>query len=498
LKFSFINPRLNDDIRSVKGDASWPPLGLLYLATVLQDAGVEVSVLDQQAKGYSDESAVDWVEGESPEILGFSTLQSSGRRAVKLSREVKERNLDTIIVFGNHHATFNARKILTKYSSVDIVVRGEGERTITELVECLKLGDELRDVLGITFRRGGEIVTTPDRPLIKDLDSLPFPDRGLLDYNYHSEVSGLVVAPKKFTSLISSRGCVHECRFCCSQKMACHQWRPRSVANTLEELIYLSSEGYKQFTFVDDSFTLDQKRVIELCRGIKEEGLDIDWGCEGRVDNYSVEMFREMAEAGCRLMYFGIESANQRILDYYNKRITPQQSETAVAAARKAGMDIIVGSFIVGAPDETRGEISSTLEFAKRLQIDLPQFNFLGLSSGMDIWEELVESQALDESLYWETGCKACEVSKTAVPPDEIEDMIQGAINGFFLRPGFLIKQAVRTVRSRYRKEILLKNLSRIGNVRAREIMHNKNYLGEKSSSTSSPPSKTVVEPNLF
>jgi anaerobic magnesium-protoporphyrin IX monomethyl ester cyclase len=496
LKFSFINPRLNDDVRSVKGDASWPPLGLLYLATVLQDDGVEVSILDQQAKGYSDERAVDWVEGEASEILGFSTLQSSGRRAVKLSREVKERNPDTIIVFGNHHATFNARKILKKYPSVDIIVRGEGERTITELVECLRQGEELRDVLGITFRRGSEIAATPDRPLIQDLDSLPFPDRDLLGHSYHSEVSGLVIAPKKFTSLISSRGCVHECRFCCSQKMACNQWRPRSVANTLEELIYLSDKGYRQFTFVDDSFTLDQKRVIELCRGIKEKGLDIEWGCEGRVDNYSVEMFQEMAGAGCRLMYFGIESANQRILDYYKKRITPQQSEIAVAAARKAGMDIIVGSFIVGAPDETRGEISRTLEFAKHLQIDLPQFNFLGLSSGMDIWEELVESRALDESLYWETGCKACEVSQTAVSPDEIEGMIQGAINGFLLRPSFLIKQAIRTVRSRYRREILLKNLSRIGSLRAREIVHSKNYLGERSGSTNPPPSKMLVEPN--
>jgi radical SAM superfamily enzyme YgiQ (UPF0313 family) len=147
----------------------------------------------------------------------------------------------------------------------------------------------------------------------------------------------------------------------------------------MEELLFLASEGYKQFIFVDDNFTANPKNVIKLCREMRKEKLDMEWTCEGRVDNASYEMFWEIAKAGCRILYFGIESANQRILDYYNKRITPEKSRTAVKTARKAGADVLVGSFIVGAPDETRAEIQNTIRFANTIPIDIPQFNILGV-----------------------------------------------------------------------------------------------------------------------
>jgi radical SAM superfamily enzyme YgiQ (UPF0313 family) len=469
MKFSFINASPNeglDEREKRKSIASWPPLGILYLAAVLKERGIEVSVLDQPAKGFTIEETVNWVEKENPDILGFSTFASSGRTAALTSNKVKEKNPNITTVFGNYYATFNPERILRKYPSVDIIVRGEGENTSLELVDCLRNKGKLKEVRGITFKNGENIVSTPDQPLIKDLDSLPFPDRELIDDEYHSIIAGATVAPKKFTSIVSSRGCVYRCRFCSCQQFARSMWRPRSVKSTLEELHFLASEGYEQFIFVDDSFTLNQKRVIKLCREMRKEKIDMDWICEGRVDNCSYEMLREIAKAGCKILYFGIESANQRILNYYNKQTTPQQSETAVKTARKAGIDTVVGSFIVGAPDETREEIHNTIEFAKKIPIDFPQFNILGVFPGTDIWNEFEVNGLLKGGEYWETGVAVSKICPTAVPLDEIKHMVHEAFYHFVRRPSFLLGQMARTLKSFYRMQVVINNLGRLGEVR--------------------------------
>ena len=468
MKFSFVNAGPNaglDEREGKKAVGAWPPLGVLYLAAVLKEKGVEVSVLDQAAKGLTIRETVSWIRAENPDVLGFSTFATSGRTAALISNEVKKENPNVTIVFGNYYATFNPERILRKYPSVDIIVRGEGEQTVVDLASCFENRGRLKNVLGISFRDGSNVASTGDRPLIQDLDSLPFPDRSLIDETYHSVIAGANVAPRKFTSLVSSRGCVYRCRFCCCTQFARNRWRPRSVKNTLEELCFLASEGYEQFVFVDDSFTANPKNVIRLCRELRKEKLDVEWICEGRVDNASYQMFWETAKAGCRILYFGIESANQRILDYYNKRITPEQSKTAVRTARRAGADVIVGSFIVGAPDETREEIRNTIKFASRIPIDLPQFNILGVFPGTDIWNELQAKGFLKGGDYWETGIGVSEIYPTAVPYREIRQMIHDGFYQFARRPSFISKQMARLVKSSYRVRIVVNNLGRMGDV---------------------------------
>ena len=468
MKFCFVNAGPNPDIderEAKKSLGAWPPLGILYLAAVLEEKGVEVTVLDQAAKGLTIEETVKWVKAANPDILGFSTFATSGRTAALISQEVKKENPNVTVVFGNHYATFNPERVLRKYPAVDIIVRGEGERTVVQLADCLKHDGRLKDVLGINFRTEDGVASTPDSPLIKDLDSLPFPDRSLVDEDYHSVMAGANVAPRKFTSVVSSRGCVYRCRFCSCTQFAQSRWRPRSVENTMEELSFLASEGYKQFIFVDDNFTANPKNVIRLCREMRKEKLDMEWICEGRVDNGSYEMFWEIAKAGCRILYFGIESANQRILDYYNKRITPEQSRKAVQTARKAGADIIVGSFIVGAPDETREEIRNTIEFANNIPIDIPQFNILGVFPGTELWDEFEAKSLLKGGDYWETGIAVSEICPTAVPNSEIRQMVHAGFYQFARRPSFLSKQAARLVRSPYRFRTMLHNLTRLGGI---------------------------------
>ena len=468
MRLTFISPaafveNLNERTEPV---CSWPPLGMLYLATILTKEGFEVSLLDQAAKGLSIEETAKWVNKENPDLVGFSTLASSGRTAAITARVVKEKNPDAKIVFGNYYGTFNTERVMQKYPWVDIIVRGEGELTTLDLAMCLKNGKNLKNVLGLTFRDENRLVSSPDRPLIKDVDSLPFPNREMLDVEYHSEVAGAITAPRKFTTVLSSRGCPFRCRFCGCQRFARGIWRSRSAENTVEELHLLSSLGYKQFLFVDDSFTINPKRVIEICRHIRKEKIDMDWTCEGRVDSCSHDLMREMVKAGCKIVYFGIESANQRILDYYNKRITPKQSQDAVRTTRKAGMNVIVASFIVGAPTETKEEIENTLRFASKVPIDFPQFNILGVFPGMDIWDELKSKGELREEEYWETGAWASEMSPDCLPPEEIRQLIEKHFNAFLTRPKYLLTQVSRTARSAFRLNIIAHNLGRLGSIR--------------------------------
>ncbi len=468
MKFSFINPGPNEILLEGERtmiDAS-PPLGILYLASALKDAGVEVSALDHAAEGSSIEDVVDWTMKEDPDILGFSTLISSSLTAPKIAREVKRRDPNVTIVFGNHHATFNAERILKRYPFVDVVVRREGEQTCLELASSLREKRSLKDILGVTFRHEGQIVSNPNRPLIKDIDLLPFPDRDLIDGEYHNTVIGINVAPKKFTSFVSSRGCVFRCRFCSCASISQSKWRPRSVENVLEELHLLAGEGYEQILFVDDNFTLNQKRVIELCRRMRKEKVKMEWISEGRVDQCSYSMLREMVKAGCRMMYFGIESCTGKVLNYYDKRITPRQSEQAVAAARKAGVDIIVGSFIIGAPNETRKDIQKTLDFARRLDLEVPQINILGAFPGNLIWEEFKEKGLLNEDLYWEKGVCISDICPNTVPLNVMRQMIHDFYHSLLRSPRYLIRQMILTAKSPYRQNIVLNNLHRINTIK--------------------------------
>ncbi len=466
MKFSFVNPGPNLELppsEKRKMIGACLPLGILYIATVLREEGVEVSVLDQAAGGFSVRETINWVKKEDPDILGFSTLISSCRTAPILAEEAKSENPNLTIVFGNFHATFNATRILGKYPFVDVVVRGEGEHTCIELVNCLKRGNSLKDVSGISFRKGEKIVSTPDRPLIKDIDLLPIPIRKFVDIEYHNTTAGINVAPRKFTTVLSSRGCVFKCRFCGCTRLARNRWRHRTVENILEELSLLASDGYKQFMFVDDNFTLNQKRAIAICDEMRRQKVDLEWICEGRVDQSSRSLFQTMAKAGCKMLYFGVESGNQHVLDYFKKNTTPEQSRSAVKLARRCGIDVIVGSFIVGAPNESKQDIENTFKFAENLDIDIPQFNILSAFPGTDIWDELSAKGVLDHDKYWESGVIVADLFQNSVPTSEIRESIRQSYRHFLLRPEYIAGQLLLSSRSRYRQNVILNNISRIG-----------------------------------
>ncbi len=438
----------------------FPPMGILYLATYLSENNFDVSILDQFARGYSIKRTLRWIKREDPDILGFSTITTAGTgitSAIIAKKVKKQINPNVKILFGNYHATFNDTRILKKYPFIDACVRGEGENTLLEIAEKFEKGQGFEDIRGVTYRNNERIIRNNDRPLIENLNELPFPNRKLLgNVEYKSEVEGFDIALGKFTSAASSRGCAFKCTFCSSSKFW-NNWRPRSPENIVQELSILENQGYQDLIWVDDNFTINKKRLMKLSNLVRKEKIDLNWMAEGRVTQSSRELLTAMKLMGCKILSYGVESGSQRILDYYNKKINLNQIYDAIKNSKKVGIDIILANFIVGAPIETREEIIETLNLSLKLDIDFPQFHILGIIPGNWIWDQMVKEKRIDPDECWEVG-----TAVLSIPLSEIMARIRATYRKFMQRPSYISRQILKTLRSRYRLKGLWHNFKNV------------------------------------
>ena len=459
LKAVLLNPNTGRPER-IENEAAWPPLGLLYLGAVLQKAGHEVKVIDNARIQLPVEKVVKRVKKENPVVVGVSALTPTFKQGIKIVSAIKAELPDLKIVFGNYHSTFTYKRLLTKYSLVDCVVLGEGEQTFLELINAMERNEGIKKIKGIAFRHNGGVVKTPLRPFIKNLDELPLPDRTLLEQEYHSELVGILGSSGKFTTVLTSRGCPYNCRYCACSAFSLRKVRFRSPEAVVAEMELLQGEGYEEVGFVDDNLLLDRHRMEKICALLKEKGIKLNLWAEGRVDQASREVLRKFARVGCKTIYFGVESGNQKVLDYYGKNISPELSRKAMCNCKEAGIENVIGSFIVGAPIETREDIKQTFDFALSLKgMDFPQMNVLMLSPGMDLWDTAVRKGHLDEEKYWEDAVAAINVFPSHLKEEELCGMIDRFYAEFIKRPTFLVLQLLKTVRSKYRLKILLANL---------------------------------------
>ena len=466
MKIALINPSLETKIYS-----PWPPLGILYLGTILKENGFTVKLLDAAAKFYGKNDVLNWLKLVKPDIVGISVFTIAFLPVINLIKVIKNWNPSIKIVIGHYHPTIEAENILHKYGDyVDYCVRGEGEYTFLELCEFLDRNkDDLpNNIKGIAFQDSKKkIVLTPDAPLIMDLNDLPFPDRKLLDFDYKWNFSGFEFSKSKLTSIVSSRGCPFNCSYCACTKFAKRKFRPRSPENIVNEMLLIEGQGYTQLNFVDDNFTLQPKRTIKICQLIKKEKIDFNWHTDGRVDQTSQEMLNWMRKAGCKSIWYGFESANQRILDIYNKRTKVSQFYEAIHKARKANIDLIVGLFMLGAPTETLDEVKKTINFAVNSDIDVPFFNVVEIFSGTKFWDDYLSKGTINsndkvkalvgdkihEVERWETTTRVMDFLLT---PEEREQMlieIQNAYQTFFSferKMIFMWKMLYRTIRSKF------------------------------------------------
>ena len=342
----------------------FPPLGLAYLAAVLEQNNFDVTIIDCPACRMDHKKLKEELSSMQPALVGIASMTPTVPSALESARVAKEACPDTKVVMGGPHATFADTAILTEEPAVDVIVRGEGEETLLELAQNLPELRNLSKIRGITFKHDGEIVKTPNRPFIQNLDALPHPSYKSLPIERYR------ICGKKFLPLMSSRGCPFQCSFCVASQMFGAKFRARSPKNVVDEMEWLiSTYGAEGISFHDDALTLDKKRIFDICDEIISRKLKIAWGCQTRVDQVSKEVLAKMRRAGCNEVSFGVESGCQRILDAVKKKVSIEQSARAVRIAKEEGLFVAV-STIIGYPGETRESLKQTLDFIHTLEPD--------------------------------------------------------------------------------------------------------------------------------
>ncbi len=377
MKVLLINPK--DRGYYYKLGLNFPPLGLAYLSAVLRGRGHGVDIVDMNVQRFDYEK----FDYSGYDLVGISSDTVRFPLASRIARAARSRNAR--VVMGGPHPSFTFVDILER-KVADYVVIGEGERAIVELADALSSGERYPDIKGLAYMRDGEVLVNPVE-LICDLDAIPFPDRDNLPLDrYPYRFDG-----KYATSLITSRGCPFRCEFCAASEIMGGRWRQRSVENVIEEIELLWRKyGFGSLIFFDDNFTLLPKRAIAISESILRKGIKLSWWAFGRADEIvrNEDMVEAMSEAGCRMMFVGFESGSDEVLREYGKKLKSNISLDAIRVLRKYGIDVF-GSFIIGALSETRGLIERTINFARKLDLEITQFSVLTPYPGTRLFEKL-------------------------------------------------------------------------------------------------------------
>jgi anaerobic magnesium-protoporphyrin IX monomethyl ester cyclase len=359
----------------------FPPMGLLYLGAYLEPEGYQVEIRDFCNPGERpDYSHYD--------LVCITTDTTRHLKAMGIARQAKEAGCT--VVMGGPHPCYIDKEILAS-PWVDFIVHGEGEVTLLELVRALEGGGgDWEEVNGLSFQRDGEVVRTPPRPFIRDLDSLPVPARHLVDMDLYRRTK---FGERAITPVVTSRGCPANCNFCSSSSFFGRRWRARSADSVVEELEELHKKyGFGAVAFVDDNFTLSPERVVAISEGIIRKGLDIWWWNFSRAENIvkNEEMLKVMKRAGSKTIYIGVESASPQTLAELGKRMNLNTVIKAVEVLKRHGFEIFA-SYILGSPRDKAKDIHETIRFAKRLDTNVAQFSILTPYPGTALYEELKE-----------------------------------------------------------------------------------------------------------
>jgi len=336
-----------------------PPLGLAFIGSALESAGVDVRLLDYVVFPYDKNELNSVLLELQPRFVGLTAVTMNFHEAMRVIRDVKDIAPGVTTVMGGPHVTFCAEETMEQYPELDLIVLGEGERTIVDVVKTVELGKPLDEVHGIVFRHGDLIIRTAPHLEPLDVNSLPLPARHLLPLGRYKALNLAI-------SMTTSRGCPFKCIFCVGRSMVGAKVRYRRPDLVVDELEYLGTLGFSQINIADDLFTANKRHCLDICDEIARRNLKIKWSSFARVDTVSTELLAAMKAAGCHSVSFGVESANADILKTIQKGITTDQVIAAVKACSEVGI-LPCASFILGLPGETPETLQETVTFAKKL-----------------------------------------------------------------------------------------------------------------------------------
>ncbi len=420
----------------------FPPMGLAYIGAVLEADSHDVRIIDIDADRIKENELARIIRSSKFNIVGITALTPSFNKVVSITRLVKE-NSDAYTVLGGIHPTIMPEDSL-KPDSVDFVVKGEGEKTITELVDSLIRNRDLSRVDGLAYKENGDMIVNRDRELIPDLNSLPFPARHLFkNQNYtYPDAFFYPTLP-----VMTSRGCPGNCTYCNTKNIFTRRFRARSAINVVDEFEDLIERfEVKEIHIWDDNFTTLKSRVFQIRDEVRKRHLNIKFAFPNglRVDFLNEEVLKALKDMGTYSIALGVESGNQHILDRINKNISLEGIRDRFKLARGFGLEIWV-FFMIGMPGETKETIQDTIQFAIELDPDIAKFHILTPFPKTEAYEELSKDGLITDTNFDNYGIHTRPVHRLpTLSEDDLLGWQKKAYRTFYLRPRKILSQVKR------------------------------------------------------
>jgi radical SAM superfamily enzyme YgiQ (UPF0313 family) len=418
----------------------FPSLSLLYVAGSAHGAGHDTIFLDINAAPMSNDEIIQKLKNFDPDYICYTLTTYQFKDNLEWISELKKSYNKPVIVGGVHLEIYPEETL--SHEVFDVGFIGECELSFPDFLERDVMDmDAFTEVPGIIFRKDGKLITTEPVKWLENPDHAHFPARHLLDNSlYYS----FITKYKNFTPFISSRGCPFHCIFC---EQGGLKFRGRSPQNIMDELVYCYEKlGMREFDFFDSSFTIDKKRVIDLCKLMVDSKLDIHWSVRSRVDTLNEEVLEWLAKAGCERIYYGIESGNPDILKTLRKNTNLQRIKDTLKTTKKVGIDTF-GYFMVGSPGDTVETIKQTIAFSKTLDLDYAQFSKVSPMPRTELYEMYMNEFKED---YWKEFVKHPVDQKSLSRPrcdlseEEIQKWCKKAYLEFYYRPSYILKALLR------------------------------------------------------
>ena len=448
------HPKFSRSQRSpavIKSGVLYYPIWLAYATGVLEKNGFQAMLIDAPAEGYDLEYVVRQSENFHPELIVMDISTPSVHADIQTAIALKECLPDAFILLVGPHVTALPEETLRMSSSVDAVARGEYDYTVRDLAQTLDRGAALSSVQGLSYlEKDGPIVHNVDRPLIKDLDELPFVSEV---YKRHLHVENYFYSITRYpeVALITGRGCPYRCSYCLwPQTITGHVYRKRSITNIAEEFEFIARElpQVKEVFIEDDTLTVDQPRSIELAQELINRHNRLPFSANSRA-NVSYDTLHWLKQAGLRLLCVGFESGEQNVLDAIHKKMTVDQYYSFRDAARRAKV-LVHGCFIAGNPGETLDSLSKTLKLAKDLAPNTAQFFPLMVYPGTEAYDWARQNGYLITTDFQEwltpSGLHRSLVSRPGLSASDLTDWCDQARRSFYLRPRYIGSKVSETI----------------------------------------------------
>ncbi|HII71139.1 TPA: radical SAM protein, partial [Candidatus Woesearchaeota archaeon] len=426
--------RCQAPVESMTAQPARAPMDLSYMAATLEQAGLLCKIKDYPMEGKDWDDVERDLKRLKPDYLIISATTPTLDFDMKAAKLAKRHIPHCVTIAKGAHFAEKAKEVMDDYPELDIAIRGDCEFAVKEIAEA-DSHDDWSKVLGITFRKGSTLHATPERPRLEDLDSLPFPARHLLKNElYTAPDTGRPVA-----FIVTGRGCPHRCIYCAVSVASGYRLFMRSVKSVLAEIEdCYHNHGIKDFFFRSDTFTWDENWVVDLCKAIVDNGLDIRWGTNSRVDTVSDERLKWMKKAGCYVIGFGIESGNQEMLKKMKKATTLEQARKAIALCKKYKIKSYM-LFMFGLPWETMETAEDTINFAKELDGDFADFNIAYPLPGTEFYDIAFKDKLYEGTLtgfdYGNAKTKSYHLTN-----EQLIALRKRAIREFYFRPRYILR----------------------------------------------------------